>query len=500
MTDVRRGRPAFLPDLDADTRLRASVDRLLRDDYEVELVMASTLASDWPGDLAGRLLLSLSRFARAGAPTGDRAAALNDALLSALEAKGYLGPSRTEISDEQQVACHGWIVAGLLQHFFVTGEERSKTAAFRVLDELIVPALTPGDYPWHLDAQPEVGGPSGTATRVVEGWALSSDIWCVLLTLNGLVPAAIESGRADLARLIEGLADTVAGLDVRGHGAQLHAVLAAARTLADWAAATGSATARSTAVALYDAYASAGRTLNYATYNWFGRPDSWTEPCAIVDSLGVAITLFDLTGEARYRDDATRISRNGLDFAERRDGSFGLDSVATPENTVMTPIEPDAHWCCTMRGAVGLLESRETSTTLSGGVLTIADPYPGEHRGADGWVIRQSAAGEYPSARLEVVEGPAGAGALAVELAVSGCTSRGTLEAEAGASARLQLAFEPRGESASGAELVWVGPVLQVGDADNPAAALVPLTSVSGSFDRDEHPRVLLAVATGGGR
>lgn len=500
MTDVRRGFPAFLPDFSADHRLHASAQRLLRDDYEVERVIASTLVSDWPGDLAGRLLLSLSRFARAGAPTGDRASALNAALLDALEPRGYLGPEVGEISDEQQVACHGWVVAGLLQYHFLVGDEASRSAAFRVLDELIVPAVEAADYPWQRDSQPEAGGPSGTATQVLDGWALSSDVWCVLLTLNGLVPAAIESGRADLARLIERLAETALQLDVVEQRAQLHAVLAAARAFADWTAATGSTVALAAAVALYEEYARSGRSLNYATYNWFGRPDSWTEPCAIVDSLGAATTLFAVTGENRYRDDATRVARNALDFAERRDGSFGLDSVATPETPVMTPLHPDAHWCCTIRGAVGLLEARETSVTLGDGTLTIADAYPGEHRHPDGWVIRQTVDAALPSVQLEVMEAPDAGCSLDVELTIAGEHSSATLARARGAAASVRLEFGPVAEPIAGGELIWVGAVLQVGDADDDTAPLVPLTSVAGGFDREEHPRVRLVVAPEGRR
>jgi len=489
-----------MPDLDADPRLLASVERLLRDDYEVDRVIASTLASDWPGDLAGRLLLSLSRFARAGAPTGARATALNAALLTALEPRGYLGPEVGEVSDEQQIACHGWVVAGLLQHHFLTGDGASRSAAFRVLDELIVPAVQADDYPWQRDSQPEAGGPSGTATQLLDGWALSSDVWCVLLTLNGLVPAAVESGRADLAYLIESLAGRVLRLDVVGQRAQLHAVLAAARAFADWAAETGSSAARAAAIALYDEYAHSGRTLNYATYNWFGRPDSWTEPCAIVDSLGAATTLSRLTGDSRYRDDATRIARNALDFAERRDGSFGLDSVATPESPVMTPLQPDAHWCCTIRGAVGLLEARETSAEFTDGALTIADPYPGEHRHPDGWVIRQTVDTPYPCTRLEVVEAPSEGPPLDVEMTISERRTGAPLSRDRGAAASIRLTFDPVAEPIPGGELIWVGPVLQVGDADDAAAPLVPLTSVAGGFGREEHPRVRLAVATEGRR
>ena len=298
MTDVRRGTPAFLSDLDQDPRLRASLERLMREDYEVPRVMASTLASDWPGDLVGRLLLSLSRFARAGLPTRGRADALAAALRSALQERGYLGPESGGLVHEQQLAGHGWVVSGLIQHFYVSADERSLTAALRVLDELIVPALTPDDYPWTREIEAEAGEPSGTATQIIGRWSLSSDVWCVLLTLNALVPAALETGRKDLARLIDAFATTIDGLDVIGQRAQLHAVLAAARNLADWAVATGDAHAQSAAARLYEDYARAGRTLNYATYNWFGRPDSWTEPCAIVDSIGAATALHSLTGNA----------------------------------------------------------------------------------------------------------------------------------------------------------------------------------------------------------
>ncbi len=361
MTDVRATAIATPVDLAADPRLRSSVERLLRDDYAVDKVIASTVVDSWPGDLAGRLLLSLARYARAGAPTLERATALNEALLTALEPQGYLGQPLGGVVDEQQVACHGWVVAGLLQHFYVTGDDRSRAAALRVMDALLVPALGHLDsYPWVRDTSVDVGGPSGTATQVLGGWLLSSDTGCVLLALNGLVPAFLETGRDDLRDLIRQLPTKLAALDLVGQRVQLHASLAAARCLADYAEATGDDDARRVAASVYDTYAQSGRTLNYATWNWFGRPDTWTEPCAIVDSLGLASTLARLTGEDRYRADAVHIAYWGLNFAHRRDGSFGLDSVATPEAPVLRPITWDAHWCCTMRGAIGLLEARET--------------------------------------------------------------------------------------------------------------------------------------------
>lgn len=504
MVDVRPGTPAFVSALDEDHALRASVQRLLRDDYEVAEVMRSTLESDWPGDLAGRLLLSLSRYARAGMPTLERATRLNEAILDALTPRGYLGPEVGEISDEQQIACHGWVAAGLLQFFHVTGDDRSRQAALRVIDALIAPALRRRDYPWARILPTYGGAPSGTATEVIDGWAVSSDVWCVLLSLNALVPAALLSGRSDLAELIVEVAQTVSTLDVVTHQAQLHAVLAAARNLADWSVATGDAQAADTAVGLYDTYAREGRTLNHATFNWFGRPDSWTEPCAIVDSIGVAGSLHELTGDRRYRVDAARIAHNGLSFAERLDGSFGLDTIATSSDPVLAAIEPDAHWCCTIRGAIGLLEAREAAVRLSGGALVVTDLYPGTHlvrTDAGEWRIRQET--RFPTDTVvgfTVVEAPETTGEFVIEIAMEDLVRTVSLPPRAGATAVVELDFSPRREHFAKADVERVGPVLRVRDTLDPDGPARPLTDFAGTFPGVDGPRLILTLDADGRR
>ncbi|MBT2486898.1 MULTISPECIES: beta-L-arabinofuranosidase domain-containing protein [unclassified Microbacterium] len=498
MVDLRRGAPSFLSALDEDHALRASVERLLRDDYDVTDVMRSTLASDWPGDLAGRLLLSLARYARAGMPTLERATQLNEAMLDALTPRGYLGPEAREIVDEQQVACHGWVAAGLLQFFHVTGDDRSRRAAFRVIDALIAPALRRRDYPWERVISVYGGAPSGTATEVIDGWAVSSDVWCVLLSLNALVPAALESGRSDLAALIVELTQTVSTLDFVAHEAQLHAVLAAARNLADWSLATGDRQAGDAATALYRTYEREGRTLNHATFNWFGRADSWTEPCAIVDSIGIAVSLHELTGDDRYRADAARIAHNGLAFAERLDGSFGLDTIATSQDPILAAIEPDAHWCCTIRGAVGLLECRETAAVMSGHALVVTDLYPGAHAvhtASGAWRIRQST--RYPAGttvEFTVIEAPETTAEFVIEIRIEEVVRTVSLAPRAGATETVQLEFSPRRELMGEAEVMRVGPVLLVRDAHDQDAPARLLSEIAGTFPGAHSPRLILTL------
>jgi hypothetical protein len=497
VTDVRSEACQFKPDLGADERLRASLERLLRDDYDPSEVLARTVTDPWPGDLAGRLLLSLSRFARAGLPTRSRAEELNARLLEALEARGYLGEPLDVVIDEQQIACHGWVVSGLLQYFYVTGDIRSRTAALRVIDELMVPALMQSDYPWSAVRGANAGGPSGTSVEEVDGWMLSTDIWCVLLTLNGLVPAALETRRADLASMINEFVERAASLDVVSAGAQLHAVLAACRNFGDWAQATGHPHAAAVAESLYRDYVRAGRTLNHATYNWFGRADSWTEPCAIVDSLGAATALYQLTGDESFRRDATRIARNGLEYAERADGSFGLDSIATPESPTLRVLTHDAHWCCTMRGALGLIEARETSARLEESTFVISDLYPGWHwttTEAGEWQVSQRVSLWSPaSVALETVSAPLGASPLSVEISIEDSASVLQLEPFPGSSARMERSFPITVEHLDGITLSRRGPVLEVSLETPSGPRITSLASAAGALGTDDRQIVSLA-------
>ena len=96
-------------------------------------------------------------------------------------------------------------------------------------------------------------------------------------------------------------------------------------------------------------------TLTYENFNWFGRPDTWTEPCAVVDSLILAIELYKITGETQYKKYARRIWFNGLQFCLRGNGGAGPNACVTEEQPFLRVSMYDAVQCCTMRYADGLL-------------------------------------------------------------------------------------------------------------------------------------------------
>lgn len=362
--------PVFpLPDDARDPRLAASWRRLQAPDYDVAPVLEDGATGDWPGDLPGRLILALSRLAAVTGGEPRQLAALVEALPGRLNSAGHLGPAHRDASDEQQLAGHGWLVSGLFAHHRLTGEERSRELALGIVEGLFLPAAARlPDYPHRRPGDDSAGGASGNLVAEDGGWLLSSDTYCVFIALEGLVAAYAATGDRAVADAVEALAHLVDRDDLAAARAQLHATLTAARCLHDFHGLTGSPGALATARRLYDLYAKHGRTTNAATWNWFGRADSWTEPCAVADSLMLALALWRTTGEARYLEDAHAIEHNGLGHAQKPHGGFGLDTVTGPGRPWLSNVHSDAAWCCSMRGAVALAELRERGyQVLTGG-------------------------------------------------------------------------------------------------------------------------------------
>jgi hypothetical protein len=104
----------------------------------------------------------------------------------------------------------------------------------------------------------------------------------------------------------------------------------------------------------FDLYRRYGMTDRCENYNWFLRYDTWTEPCAIVDSLLLAHQLGSLTGKGEYSELEGRILA-ALVAHQRPNGGFCLMKTF-PKGTAHAPeiTCEEAHWCCTMRGGAGL--------------------------------------------------------------------------------------------------------------------------------------------------
>ena len=351
---------------------------------------------DWPGDFVGRTILGLSMESRAL----HKQVPLLDELISGLDErmnpKGYMGPVYAPVLNEQALSGHGWLLRGLSECYDATGDPSIKASVGRIADSLFVPGkeLYP-TYPITSDVRSNIGGEaSGTIAGSIGSWMLSTDIGCVFIGMAGLVDAYGVVGGDELKSVIDLLVARFLEVDLAGIQAQTHATLSALRGLLKYASLTSDASLVDEVVKRWNLYVGEGMTCTYANYNWFGRPDSWTEPCAIVDSYMVAFELWRLTQDPSYRNMAELIFTNGICRAQRANGGFGCENCPVSPDQNLSVFIPEAHWCCTMRGAEGLSRAAQYRWAVKGSSLYV--PFYGNGSlSAKGLEVSQTTA--YPS-------------------------------------------------------------------------------------------------------
>lgn len=361
---------AFRPSGDLWTRLQRNFDRLEEEKYRPENVFQREKeAGNWPGDTEGRTVLAVVLLAQA---TGRAPRYLDEILArwpAEVNARGYFGdiwPADT--ISEQQLSGHGWVLRALseLERWRPGGPARALAAP--IIENLILP--TAGQhrrYPLDPAVRKTAGEFSGTHLGRVGRWLLSTDVGCDFICLDGVVDAYDVFRDERLRPIVEEMIGRFLELDLVAVKAQTHATLTACRALLRWSVISGDDALVRAVAERYALYTERAWTEHYANFNWFGRPE-WTEPCAIVDSLMVALELWRRTQETRYLEDAQRIYFNALAHAQRANGGFGCDNCpgADGEDDVFFKVY-EAHWCCTMRGGEGLSRLAQSCGAIAAG-------------------------------------------------------------------------------------------------------------------------------------
>ncbi|MDD3108554.1 MAG: glycoside hydrolase family 127 protein [Alistipes sp.] len=355
-------------------RLQRNFDRLETEYYQPAQVYWSEAESGgWPADKEGRTILALTLDAQATHRTPKYLDTLIQMLPSKLNAKGYLGSIHEGMVDEQQLSGHGWLLRGLCEYYAWKRDPKVLEEARTIVDSLFLPiAPFVSQYPLSSDERVAgVGEMSGSVQNTVNGWRLSSDIGCVFIGMEGLIHSYQYVPSDSSKALIEQMIALFKRMDLVKIKAQTHASLTALRGMLRWATLSGDTTLIpevETRWALYKAY---GMTENYENYNWFERYDTWTEPCAIVDSYLVAVQLWQATGNAQYLEDAEKIYYNGMGATQRANGGFGCDrptGVVFPDLAIHAD---EAYWCCTMRGGEGLGRAAEYTYFTQGDTVIV---------------------------------------------------------------------------------------------------------------------------------
>ncbi len=341
--------------IDLSLHINASYNRLQGEDYSPEKVLQPSSYS-WPGDWEGRALLAhCHMYLLCGDDT--RAKSVFTKIKKGVNAQNFFGKEFDKnLVSEQQLSGHSWFIRGLLEYYKCFNDQSALDMANDVFNNLYLPTFDAYDhYPLNRSGDHE-GRVSGDVDSVVNGWELSTDVGCAFMCIDGLTHYYEITKNPDAKKMIEKLILLFCSIDYIGHKVQTHATLSATRGIIRYYNCTGKAEYLQTAKHLFEFYVNHGMTDTYENYNWFGRPDTWTEPCAITDSLIVSAKLYNLTGDKEYLTITRRIWFNGLSFCHRNNGGAGPNTCVTKEQSKLGVFMFEAPFCCSMHYVEALLE------------------------------------------------------------------------------------------------------------------------------------------------
>lgn len=336
-------------------RIELNYNRLVNDPF-----YSATEVYDyktWSGDIVGRLLLAyVSHYKINGkqAPEMDKIVEL---LPEKLNAKGYLDEIFFPKINEQQLSGHSWFLRGLCEYYEQFGDEKALRAIKSVVEGLYLPLRGRFErYP--IDRKEK--GIEVSCGEIVEDaneWILSSDIGCAFMCVDGLSHAYKITRDSRIKVLLDEMIDTYVQIDKISLNAQTHCTLTSGRGMLNMYHFTGEEKYLRCAINIYNDYAYRnGVTYTYHNINWWGKPHTFSEPCAIVDSLMLSTELYKLTGKEEYRVFASRVYHNAFSQMQRSNGGAGTDTLVcqgSPLNYLGIALHYEAYWCCSMRMAEG---------------------------------------------------------------------------------------------------------------------------------------------------
>lgn len=326
-------------------------------EYAVEHIFQPN-TYEWPGDWEGRALLAFCCHYEIDKSELPCMHELMKRLPVHTNEKLYFGKEFDgKTADEQQMSGHNWYLRGLLKYARDFNSSLAYEAAKSTAENLYLPMVD--WYSHYPTVREQEGGVSGNRLREQNGWVLSTDVGCAFMCVDGMAYYYTETKDERIKAFLEKAIETFASIDYVKCNFQTHTTLTCARGVLKFYQATGEEKHLRLVEDIWENYVCYGMTMTYENFNWFGREDSWTEPCAVVDSLILSVELYKLTKEEKYRRYARRIWFNGLQFCQRENGGAGPNSCVTAGQVDLYVKMYEVPFCCTMRYAEGLLTYQE---------------------------------------------------------------------------------------------------------------------------------------------
>lgn len=325
--------------------------------------------SSWPGDWDGRCILALTSlyFSLNGYPSEQKSVKkqLDDIMLHLkdhVNSEGYFGEILNgSYVNEQQVSGNSWYLRGLIEYYQITQDK-----TFLKLIEDIIHNFVYKISSYYLNyplMNREFGGVDGHIEgKITNGWLTSSDVGCAFIMLDAMSEAYYLLRDERLKKIVSETIDVFVNMDFVALQCQTHATLSCARGVLTYYRATKEEKYLSYAKDIFDKYIVLGMTRDYSNINWFNRPDTWTEPCCIVDSFILSGQLYEITGEKKYLRLLNRIYLNSFRMAQRSNGGAGCNTCLVEHNNEVHGYLYEAFFCCTMRFAEGLRFAKKYSS------------------------------------------------------------------------------------------------------------------------------------------
>lgn len=352
----------YITDEEMQERINLNYKRLCEPFYDIENVFAD-IDAKWPGDKEGRALLSFVSLLNAGTEKVPCMEQMIAKLPEMLNEKGYLGPVKEEFF-EQQLSGHSWLLRGLCEYYEKFNESKILDIINGIVENLYLPLTEViSDYPI-LRNEINDGGVDGHTSEITDGWLLSTDTCCAFMSIDGLSHVYKITKDERIHSLLDKMIETFMKIDKRKIKAQTHCTLTAARGMVRLFNLTKNEKYLECAKSIFSVYVDYGMTYTYENYNWWGRPETWTEPCAVVDSLMLATELYKITGDCEYRTLAARIYHNGFATIQRCNGGAGTSKIVCETRDILQISGFEAKQCCTMRLSEGLRYIKENKDLL----------------------------------------------------------------------------------------------------------------------------------------
>lgn len=333
--------------------------------------------SSWPGDWDGRCILALTSlyFSLNGYPKEQESVKkqLDDIMLHLkdhVNSEGYFGEILNgSYVNEQQVSGNSWYLRGLIEYYQITKDETFLNLIKDVVHNFIYKIA---DYYLNYPlVNREFGGVGGHIEgKITNGWLTSSDVGCAFIMLDAMSEAYYLLRDEKLKKILSETIEVFANIDFVNLQCQTHATLSCARGILTYYRATKEDKYLTYAKDIFEKYITLGMTKDYSNINWFNRPDTWTEPCCIVDSFILSGQLYEITKEKKYLRLLNRIYLNSFRMAQRSNGGAGCNTCLIDHNHEIHGYLYEAFFCCTMRFAEGLRFAKKyTSYKKEGGLF-----------------------------------------------------------------------------------------------------------------------------------